>query len=201
MKVKRAFLASALFTVFFSSSVFCPSASARATMGGIGEYLNFTIHATDEAKIGENIVVDMTFTSGYDFVDVSPRNYFISIETLTALFNGANVTCYKTWKNVKLRSWESIHDNVTLMPSMEGSILCEVWGRYNYTYEGSDTVGFSWGGVTFPLTTVKAVTYSELWNSRNLLYTLTYILTLTTITFIATTVYFARREKIRTPTH
>jgi len=198
LKVKRGLLITVLLTVFFSSSVFCQSANAKETTGFLGEYICFTILAPEETRMAENTVVDMTFTSIYDFIDIEPRNYFISIESLTMEFwlNGANITSLKAWQksNIKLKSWESIRDNVTLKPSKEGLITGRLSASYNYTYEGSSTVGHSWGFFNFPIANVRTATYNELWNSRNLLYGLMFVLVLTTITFIATTIYFARRK-------
>ena len=179
--------------MFFISSVFCPNANAWTTSGILGEYLAFTIGAPTEAKIGENIVVDMTFTSEYDFIEPL-RNYFISIKELNVVFYGANTSYHKAWNNVKLRAWETIHENATLKPAVEGLIKCHIWGSYNYTYEGSSTVGSSFGSAALQIAIAKTVTYNELWNRQNLLYNLTYFLVLTTITFIVTTVYFAKRK-------
>ncbi len=195
MKVKRELIIIALLTMFFSFSVLCPGASAWTTSGKLGQYLDFTVSAPTETKMGESVVVDMAFKSTYDFVDISPRNYFISIETLHVNFYGANISYYKTWQNITLRAWETIHDNATMKPTMEGSILCSIWAIYNYTYEGSSTVGSSWGSAALEITNVKMVTYNELWNRQNLLYNAIYVLVLTTTTFIATTVYFAKRKQ------
>jgi len=193
MKLKREVLITVLLAMFLSSSVLCGNANARETVGSLGEYLNFTISAPEEAKMGESVVVNMTFTDAYDFVDVSPRDYFISIEKLAVSFDGANITFSKAWRNVKLRSWESVNDSITLTPSTQGLIGGVLSAEYNYTYEGSSTVGHSFGAFYLGITNVRTSTYDELLNSNNLLYALLYILVLTTIVLIATTIYFARR--------
>jgi len=204
LKVKRGLLIIALLAMFFLSSVFWPTANAWTTWSKLGQYLTFTMSSPTDVKIGENMAIDMTFTSIYNFITISPRNYFISIETLSISFYGANVSYYKTWKNVTLRYLEEIHDNATLKPTTEGLVLCTIRTIYNYTYEGSSTVGSSSGSSTFYVTIVRTATYNELLNRQNLLYNLMYFFVLTTITFTATTVYLAKRKpknnKLKQPT-
>lgn len=164
------------------------------TEGYLGEYLQFSACSPAEIKVGETLLVDMEFTSVYARITIEPRRYILAISELEISIHGANVSFFKKWENITLGSWESLHENVTVIPTKEGIITIDINAYYNYAYVGSSSVGISYGFCRAPVTISRRITYEELSNNQTVLYILIFFFISTTIASAIISAYVAKRK-------
>jgi len=167
---------------------------AITTEGYLGEYLAFTIDSPAETKARETLLVDMEFTSTYDFITIEPRRYILAINLDISVY-GANASYHKRWENIILDSWETLHENLTVTPTKEGVVTISISANYNYTYVGSSSVGSSSGLIRAPVTVSRGITYEEQSNNQIILYILILFFISTTIVSAIIAAYVAKRKK------
>ena len=194
MKSKRMiFLILLLFLVLIPST----RASRYLAFGSLGLLLSYVIDSPTELKVGEDTPVNFKFVHG------GAGTAFV--KSIWVAIWGAGINSTETGitkllvKDIELSTFDSVNETILVKPLKEGTVAYMVSAEYNWT----DSYGNprnDWGNDKVYIH-ARMNTHSELVDSENIFRNLTYLLTTTTIAFMATTVYLLKkRNKLRTGT-
>lgn len=182
---KMSFLIPLLFLALIPSA----TASKELASGSLGYLLYYVIESPTELKVGEEVPINFWFQNG-GTMPVFVKDIWIS--TYGADINSSETGISKLLANdVELSTFESVNETILVKPLEEGTVVYMVSAEYNWT----DPYGnqrYEWGNDKI-LVDAKADTYGELLVSISIFKNIAYILSASTIAFIAATAYLLRR--------
>ncbi len=159
------------------------------SQGDLGGGLSYGIDAPYIIKVGENASI---------YIEVRCTADKASISQISAQLYGGDIlpnpygTVTILAENVELSLFESINKTITVKAQKETTAACMINAQYDWTdFRGNHTNESASNTFFIP---VRANTYDELSSSENTFRNLTYILTITTIAFIGTTIYAVIRK-------
>ena len=169
------------------------SASGELAVGYLGYHLTYVIRSPTELKVGEDTPVDFQFQSGY------VRTLFVKSIWIWIVGSRVNSSEYGINRllaeDIELHTFESVNATILVKPLEEGIVVIHVKAEYNWTdlYEKPRD---DWGSSRIVIH-ARMNTFDELTATESIFKNLTYILSVTTVVFIATAAYLMRRLRLK----